>query len=117
MHLCVTGQIADAAAHTSGIELDLSITPGVLLSGYCEAFRDAALHRVAAASTCSKMRPDGFGGIAIPMARDAILGKSTADILEDVLTKAGLGGDALQTTDRIRGRQFRVRVRVGPGRG
>src|SRR5258707_9147089 len=103
---------------TSEIELDLSVTP------WESFFPDIVKYSetlpcigVAAASTCSKMRPDGFGGIAIPMARDAILGKSTADILEDVLTKAGLGGDALQTTDRIRGRQFRVRVRVGPGRG
>ena len=31
--------------------------------------------------TCSKMRPDGFGGMALLITEDAILGKSTNDIL------------------------------------
>ena len=37
--------------------------------------------------TCSKMRPDGFGGMAVLITADAILGKSTNDILEDFLAE------------------------------
>ena len=32
--------------------------------------------------TCSRMRPDGFGGMAVLITRDAIVGKSTGDFLE-----------------------------------
>src|SRR5271157_4798863 len=37
--------------------------------------------------TCSKMRPDGFGGMAVLITADAIVGKSTNDILEDFLAE------------------------------
>lgn len=40
--------------------------------------------------TCSKMRPDGFGGMAVLITKDAIKGKSTGDVLEDFLVEAGL---------------------------
>jgi len=45
---------------------------------------------VQAAFTCSRMRADGFGGMAVLITRDAIVGKSTGDILEDFLAEAGL---------------------------
>jgi hypothetical protein len=45
---------------------------------------------IVAAFTCSKMRSDGFGGAATLITADAILGKSTTDILEDFLTETGL---------------------------
>jgi hypothetical protein len=38
--------------------------------------------------TCSKMRPDGFGGMAVLVTGDAIKGKSTEDILCDFLDEA-----------------------------
>ncbi|WP_303830965.1 hypothetical protein [Asticcacaulis taihuensis] len=34
---------------------------------------------------CSKMRPDGFGGLAVLITADRILGKSTDDVLMDFL--------------------------------
>ena len=34
--------------------------------------------------TCSKMRPDGFGGSVVLVTANAISGKSTTDILEDL---------------------------------
>jgi hypothetical protein len=37
--------------------------------------------------TCSQMRPDGFGGMAVLITADAIRGKSTNDILEDFLAE------------------------------
>ena len=39
------------------------------------------------------MRPDGFGGMAVLITSDAIVGKSTNDILEDFLAEAGLDGE------------------------
>jgi hypothetical protein len=47
---------------------------------------------VVSAFTCTKMRPDGFGGMAVLINADAIKGKSTNDILEDFLAEAE--GDA-----------------------
>ena len=41
--------------------------------------------------TCSKMRPDGFGGMAVLITEDAITGKSTEDILCDLLDQAEYG--------------------------
>ncbi|HME21497.1 MAG TPA: hypothetical protein VKI44_09175 [Acetobacteraceae bacterium] len=36
--------------------------------------------------TCSKPRPDAFGGMAVLITADAIMGKSTTDILEDFVS-------------------------------
>ena len=63
--------------------------------------RSPSLHYVTAvtAFTCSKMRPDGFGGMAILITDTAVTGKSTNDIIEDFLAEAGLDTDA-QDADR-----------------
>jgi hypothetical protein len=37
--------------------------------------------------TCSTMRPDGFGGMAVLITTAAIMGKSTTDILEDFMAE------------------------------
>ena len=54
--------------------------------------RSKTLRYVTAVSsfTCSKMRPDGFGGMAVLITAAAVMGKSTNDILEDFLAEAGL---------------------------
>ena len=36
------------------------------------------------------MRPDGFGGMAVLITREAIVGKTTGDFLEDMIAEAGL---------------------------
>ncbi len=41
--------------------------------------------------TCTKMRPDGFGGMAVLVTADTIRGKSTEDILGDFLDEAEHG--------------------------
>ena len=58
--------------------------------------RSPSLHYVTAvtAFTCSKMRPDGFGGMAILITGNTVTGKSTNDIIEDFLAEAGLDTDA-----------------------
>jgi hypothetical protein len=42
---------------------------------------------VASAWTCSKMRPDGFGGMAIVITADTVKGKSTLDFIQDFLAE------------------------------
>ena len=52
--------------------------------------RSATLRYVTAVSafTCSKMRPDGFGGLAVLITADTVMGKSTSDIVADFLNAA-----------------------------
>lgn len=45
---------------------------------------------VICAFTCSKMRMDGFGGAVTLITADAILGKSTTDLLGELMDEAGL---------------------------
>lgn len=39
---------------------------------------------------CSKMRPDGFGGMAVLITADRILAKSTHDLIAEFLSETGL---------------------------
>jgi hypothetical protein len=76
--------------------------------------RSATLRYVTAVTsfTCSKMRPDGFGGMAIRITADAILGKSTNDILEDFLAEVeGGAGNGEHVLLRIR--EGGVREQIG----
>jgi hypothetical protein len=52
--------------------------------------RSATLGYVTAVSafTCSKMRPDGFGGMAVLITADRVMGKSTSDIVAAFLNEA-----------------------------
>lgn len=52
--------------------------------------RSSTLRYVSAVSsfTCSRMRPDGFGGAVVVITADAILGKSTTDLLEELIEQA-----------------------------
>jgi hypothetical protein len=54
--------------------------------------RSSTLRYVTAISSfiCSKMRPDAWGGMAVLIAADRVVGKSTADLIEDFLSEAGL---------------------------
>jgi hypothetical protein len=49
--------------------------------------RSPTLKYVSAVSsfTCSRMRPDGFGDAVVVISADAILGKSTTDLLEEFI--------------------------------
>jgi hypothetical protein len=95
---CVTEQLA--AAGTGAAEIDLDISHASLdLSGtsYESFFQDIVRRSktlkyisVVTAFACSRMRPDGFGGMAVLITRDAIMGKTTGDFLEDMIAEAGL---------------------------
>ena len=45
---------------------------------------------VVSSFTCSRMRPDGFGGMAMLITAERILAKSTGDLIEEFLKEAGL---------------------------
>jgi len=92
-HLYVTEQLAAAAADATEIDLDLSGTSWeFFFQDIVKRSTTLTYVSVVAAFTCSKMRPDGFGGMAILITRDAIVGKSTNDLLADFLAEAGLDG-------------------------
>src|SRR5208283_1448028 len=84
----VAGQFAKARTDADEIELDLSgMSWEFILQDIVR--RSSTLRYVTAITsfTCSKMRPDGFGGMAVLITADAIKGKSTSDILEDFLAE------------------------------
>jgi hypothetical protein len=90
----VTAQLAHVPADNAEIELDFSD------HGWESIFQDIVrrsptLRYITAVSafTCSKMRPDGFGGMAVLITADTVRGKSTSDIVEDFLNEAVPGWD------------------------
>jgi hypothetical protein len=95
---CVAEQLA--ASETGAAEIDLDISDASLdLSGTSfEFFLQDIVRRsktlkyisVVTSFTCSRMRPDGFGGMAVLITPDAIVGKTTGDFLEDMIAEAGL---------------------------
>ena len=92
-HLYVTEQLAAADADATEIDLDLSGTSWeFFFQDIVKRSTTLAYVSVVAAFTCSKMRPDGFGGMAILITRDAIVGKSTNDLLADFLAEGGFDG-------------------------
>jgi hypothetical protein len=94
LHRCVAEQLADADSDATEVRLDFTGTSWEpFFQDIVKRSKTLRYVTVISAFTCSKMRPDGFGGMAILITRDAILGKSTSDILDDFLVEAGLAGD------------------------
>jgi hypothetical protein len=88
-HLYVTEQLAAADADAVEIDLDLSRpSRAFFFQDIDKRAKKQPNVSVVTAFTCSKMRPDGFGGMAVLITRDAIVGKSTNDLLEDFLAEA-----------------------------
>jgi hypothetical protein len=88
----VGGQLKDAGDDDEYVDLDLSQTSFEFLFQEIVK-RSVTLDHVSIVTsfTCSKMRPDGFGGMAVLVTADAIKGKSTEDILGDFLDEAEHG--------------------------
>ncbi|HEX3417890.1 MAG TPA: hypothetical protein VHT21_16020 [Stellaceae bacterium] len=85
----VSEQLARVPADNVEIELDCSDM--VWESIFQDIVRrSTGLRYVTAVSafTCSRMRPDGFGGMAVLITPTAVMGKSTSDIVEDFLNEA-----------------------------
>ena len=84
----VIERLARAGADDTYIEIDLSGTSWeFILQDIVRRSRTLDHITVVSAFTCTKMRPDGFGGMAVLITADAIKGKSTHDILEDFLAE------------------------------
>ena len=80
--------LAAAPADNTEIEIDLSGTSWEFIVQDIVR-RSSTLRYVTAVTsfTCSKMRSDGFGGMAVLITADSIRGKSTDDIIEDFLAE------------------------------
>jgi hypothetical protein len=87
----VVEQLADLPIDEDPVDLDLSDTSWEFLFQDIVR-RSKTLRYVTAVSsfTCSKMRADGFGGMAVLITADSVMGKSTSDFIEDFLAEAGL---------------------------
>lgn len=84
----VREQLAAAGSDASEIEFDMSV------SGWPVLFQDILSRSatipyvtVKSAFTCSKMRSDGFGGMAMLITADDVMAKSTHDIIEEFEAK------------------------------
>ena len=92
-HRYVTERLAAVGAQAEEIDLDLSDTSWeFFLQDVVKRSQTLVYLTVVAAFTCSRMRPDGFGGMAVLITADAIRGKSTNDLIEEFLSEAGLDG-------------------------
>jgi len=84
----VIARLAPGGADDTHIEIDLSGTSWeFILQDIVRRSRTLDHINVVSAFTCTKMRPDGFGGMAVLITADAIKGKSTHNILEDFLAE------------------------------
>ncbi len=87
-HLYVTERLAAFEPDVAEIDLDLTGTSWeFFLQDIVKRSKTLTYLSVVAAFTCSKMRPDGFGGMAVFITADTIQGKSTNDLLEEFLAE------------------------------
>ena len=116
----VSERLAGHAVDEEVIEIDLS---GMSWEFIFQDIvrRSATLDHVTAVSafTCSRMRPDGFGGMAVVITADSVRGKSTNDILEDFLSSdaAPIGGGAhvlLRLSEEAVSEQIAVAIESDP---
>lgn len=88
----VADHLARRPADEAEIELDLS--GGISWETFLQDIlrRSPRLRYVSVVSSflCSRMRSDGFGGMAMLITAERILAKSTGELIEDFLKEAGL---------------------------
>jgi hypothetical protein len=85
----VTGQLAQVPADNVEIELDFSDRSWEsIFQDIVRRSKKLRYVTVVSAFTCSKMRPDGFGGMAVLITPTAVMGKSTSEIIEGFLAEA-----------------------------
>ena len=88
----VQGQLKDLGDDEPYVQMDLSMTSYEFIFQEIVK-RSSTLNHIAIVTsfTCTKMRSDGFGGMAVVVTADAIKGKSTQDIIGDFLDEAEHG--------------------------
>lgn len=100
-HRFVAERLAAVSAEAQEIDLDLSGTSWeFFLQDVVKRSRTLAYISLVAAFTCGRMRPDGFGGMAVLITADAVRGKSTNDLIEEFLSDAGLDGEGRDRGER-----------------
>src|SRR5579863_2360825 len=88
----VAERLSQAASEEAEIDLDLS-GASIWEFIFQEIVRRSPTLRYITAITsfeCSKMRPDGFGGMAVLITADRIISKSTHDLIAEFLAETGL---------------------------
>jgi len=84
----VKDQLAANEEDADEIELDITVSGWhFLLQDVVRRSRTIPYMIVKSAFTCSKMRPDGFGGVAMLITADEVMAKSTYDLLEEFEAK------------------------------
>ncbi|HQT65635.1 MAG: hypothetical protein B7Z71_06330 [Acidocella sp. 21-58-7] len=82
----VEEKLKNAAADDTSVELDMSgVSWEVILQDIVRRSTKLRYITVTTAFTCSKMRADGFGGMALFITTDAIKACSTTEFLSDCL--------------------------------
>jgi hypothetical protein len=90
-HAYIAERLAAADADAAKIDLDLSGTSWeFFIQDIVKRSGTLRYVSIVTAFTCSRMRPGGFGGMAVLITPEAIVGKSTSDLIEDFLAEAGL---------------------------
>ncbi|OYV48553.1 MAG: hypothetical protein B7Z77_10185 [Acidocella sp. 20-58-15] len=80
----VEQKLKNGAADDTSVELDMSgVSWEVILQDIVRRSAKLRYITVTTAFTCSKMRGDGFGGMALFITADAIKGYSTTEFLSD----------------------------------
>jgi hypothetical protein len=83
----VIDHLARIPADNAEIELDLSASWEFIFQDIVRRSQHLRYVTAVSAFTCSKMCPDGFGGMAVVITADAVMGKSTSDIIKDLLNE------------------------------
>ena len=88
----IADRLSRVAPEEAEIDLDLSGTSIWEFIFQDIVRRSPTLRYVTAITSfeCSKMRPDGFGGMAVLITVDRIISKSTNDLIAEFLTETGL---------------------------
>lgn len=80
-----------STVHDAHVDLDLSETSwDLILQDVLKRSTTLAYLTAITSFHASKPRLDGLGGMVVLITRDSIVGKSTSDILEELLNEAGL---------------------------
>jgi hypothetical protein len=86
----VAEQLTRVPADNVEIELDLGTRWEFIFQDIVRRSRSLRYVTAVSSFTCSKMRPDAFGGMAVLITASAVVGKSTNDIIAEFLAEAHL---------------------------
>jgi hypothetical protein len=106
-------RMGDIGENDTQIEIDLSGTSWEFFFQDIVRRSSTLDHvTVVSAFTCTKMRPDGFGGMTVLIIANAIKSKSTNDILEDFLADAEIESRLAQSHVLLRLDETSVRSEI-----